>query len=50
MADIDETIAAQGWTDASVLTLVWRYLEITGQIDAFAEFLAREAEEENAES
>jgi hypothetical protein len=44
---IDDIITKQGWNDESVLALLWRYLEMTGQIDHVEEFLQREADEEN---
>lgn len=47
---IDEIIEKQGWTDETVLMLVWQYLEQTSQINHFEIWLERLAREENEET
>lgn len=46
---IEEIITAQGWNDATVNDLLFRYIENQGSMDALRDFLEQTASEENSE-
>lgn len=47
-ADIEEIITQQGWTDETVLTLLWEYIDNQGDSRALRDFLYNRAFEENS--
>lgn len=45
---IEEIIEAQGWDDATVNELLFRYIENQGSMDVLRDFLEQTADEENS--
>ncbi len=47
---IQEIIESQGWTDETMVELLFSYIENQGSMDALRDFLAARAYEENSEA